>query len=136
METFKKNNDKLVFCITAKSFPDGVKEAHEKLHALLPMAPGREYYGISFGSENNGIVYKAAVGLKNPEEGKKFNLEEFIIRKGNYSGVVVKDFMKDMSSIGRTFQQLLDNSDIDPLGYCLEEYINNDVRCLVKTKDK
>jgi hypothetical protein len=134
MDIFIRNTDQTVFCITAESFPAGVKEAHEKLHAIFPPTSGRKYYGISY--QNNGnILYKAAVLSAHPNEAGKLNLETFTIRKGKYSGKVIKNFMEDIASIGSTFQVLLENIHIDPEGYCLEEYFGNDVRCMVKLKD-
>lgn len=136
METYEKNNDILVFCITAKSFPEGVKEAHQKLHSLYPPTPERKYYGISF-MNHNTIVYKAAVGFTTPEEAKSSRLEPYIIRKGKYSGKVIENFMDDISSVGTTFQTLLNDPHLDPNGYCLEEYLNlTTVRCSVKLKDE
>ena len=135
METYKKDNDKPVYCITAKSFPEGLLEAHQKLHSIFPFSQEREYYGISY-MDHDKTVYKAAVGLNNPKEAGDINLEMFIIRKGKYTGTVIANFMDDIPSIGRTFRVLLDNPNIDPQGYCLEEYFNkSDVRCLVKLKD-
>lgn len=134
METIIKNTDQKVFCVSAGMFPEGVGEAHRKLHALFPPADGRSYYGISYRNKDT-ILYKAAVALKNPEEAGKLNLESFTIRKGKYSGKVIKNFMDDITSIGRTFQVLLEDTRIDPQGYCLEEYFDRDVRCMVKLKD-
>lgn len=135
METYQKDNDRTVFCISAKSFPDGIMEAYQKLHSIFPLEPGRDYYGISY-MDHGKTVYKAAVGLKDPKEAGDIKLETFIIRKGKYTGKVIENYMDDIPAIGRTFQVLLDNPNIDPRGYCLEEYFNEkDVRCLVKLKD-
>ena len=43
----------------AKSFPEGILEAHQTLHALVPYSQNRKYFGISR-PENGNIVYKAA----------------------------------------------------------------------------
>ena len=65
METITLNNDIKVFYITAKSFPDGVLDAHNKLHALVPFSTDRKYFGISR-PENGTIYYKAAAEEINP----------------------------------------------------------------------
>lgn len=135
METIELHNDLTVFCVTAKSFPEGVKEAHQQLHTLFPPAPGRRYYGISFPVKGE-INYKAAAGLGNNEPVQDLNLETFVICKGKYASKVITGFMRDLSSIGRTFNELLSDIRVDPNGFCLEEYFNdNDVRCMVKLKD-
>lgn len=134
MDTILFDNDTIVFCVNAKSFPEGVQEAHQTLHAMYPPAPDRKYYGIS--SLNHGdIHYKAAVALGDLTETPNKRLEKFVIRKGKYAGKVIRNFMEDIPAIGRTFNALLKDVRIDPNGYCLEEYFDNDVRCLVKLKD-
>lgn len=135
MDTIILDNDTIVFCVNAKSFPEGVQEAHQTLHAMYPPLPDRRYYGIS--RLNRGdIQYKAAVEFGNQPEVQEQQLEKFVIRKGKYAGKVIRNFMEDIPAIGRTFRDLLKDVRIDPDGYCLEEYINdNDVRCLVKLKD-
>ncbi len=135
MDTVMLESDTIVFCVNAKSFPEGVQEAHQSLHAKYPPAPGRQYYGISYLYEGE-INYKAAVGFGDLAEDISPDLEKFVIRKGKYAGKVIRNFMEDIPAIGRAFRDLLKDVRIDPNGYCLEEYINfNDVRCLVKLKD-
>jgi len=62
------------------------------------------------------------------------SLELFIIPKGNYIYKDVPDFMKNIPQIGAVFQELIADPGIDPNGFCLEWYLNeNDCRCMVKT---
>ncbi len=132
METYIIEKDIKVLCITASSFPDGVLAAHQKLHVMFPPASGRRYFGISRPDGSLGIVYKAAV---EEMEEQNSELEHFIIREGTYISELIPDFMKDVSQIGKTFEKLLNESNIDPNGYCLEMYLNEtDVRCLVGIK--
>lgn len=136
MEDYIIEKDIPVFCITSKSFPEGVYEAHRKLHALFPPAIGRNYFGISFADVKGSILYKAAVQLPDMNKHLNSGTETFTIRKGLYSGVVIENFMRDIPAIGRTFNELLADSRLDPNGYCLEMYYNEtDVRCLVKLLD-
>ncbi len=126
-------NDIIVCCIRAESFPGGVLAAHQQLHRLIPQKPGRNYYGISYPDVNRKILYKAAVNMLNYDEPDKLNCETDVIRKGKYYGTVLTDFMQNIPAIGNTFEQLLKHPDLDPDGYCLEIYINNtDVQLLVK----
>jgi hypothetical protein len=59
MEKFMLNNNIKVFCVTAKSFPYGVLEAHQTLHSLAPYTKERKYFGKSR-PVNGVIVYKSA----------------------------------------------------------------------------
>lgn len=129
MENYTIEEDIKVLCITASSFPDGVLAAHQKLHVLFPPNNKRRYFGISRPDGNRGIVYKAAVEESDEENSE---LEHFTIRKGDYISELIPDFMQDVSQIGKTFEKLLNEPNIDPNGYCLEMYLNEtDVRCMV-----
>lgn len=131
MEEYILNEDIKIMCITAESFPNGVLAAHQKLHALFPLEQ-RRYFGISRPNEKREIIYKAAVEEIADGEAEKFGVETFTIRKGTFISELVPDFMKDVSQIGKTFEKLLNQPNIDPNGYCLEMYINEtDVRLMV-----
>jgi len=135
MEEYILNEDIKVMCITAESFPNGVLAAHQKLHGLFPLDKQRRYFGISRPNEKREIIYKAAVEEITDGEAEKFGIETFTIKKGPFISELVPDFMKDVSQIGKTFEKLLNQSNIDPNGYCLEMYINEtDVRLMVGIK--
>ena len=116
----------------AASFPDGVLAAHQQLHALTPYSTSRRYFGLSR-PENGEIVYYAAMEEMQPGEAEKFNCKTMEIKKGNYVGVVIKNFMKDIPSIQKAFNELLKHPQLDPQGYCVEWYPSQqDVRCMVR----
>jgi len=135
METTTLDNDIKVFYITAKSFPDGVLDAHNKLRALVPFTTGRKYFGISR-PENGGIVYKAAAEEIKQGEAEKLNCDTLVLKKGKYICLTINDFMKDTQSVGRAFRELLSYPDLDPQGYCVEWYLNDkDVKCMIRLKE-
>ena len=132
MEIKTLHDDIPVFYLRADSFPDGVLDAHKKLHTLVPFSPARKYFGLSR-PENGVIAYKAAAEELVPGEGEKLNGEMLVIPKGNYISETIPDFMKTLSLIGQTFKQLLAYPGIDPSGYCVEWYINEmDLICMVR----
>jgi hypothetical protein len=132
METLKIDNDIKVFYIPAKSFPNGVMEAHQKLHALIPHSTERRYFGLSR-PENGAIMYKAAAEEMEPGEAEKLKCDTLTIKKGSYISIPIPDFMNDIPAIQRTFNQLLSQPGLDPQGYCVEEYINGkDMICMVR----
>ena len=135
METTTVDKDIKVFYITATSFPDGIKQAHEKLHSLIPFSKDRKYFGISR-PENGIIIYRAAAEELNDREGERLNLDTLILKKGNYISLTITNYMKDIPAIGEAFKQLLSNPGIDPQGYCVEWYLSDkDVKCMVRLKD-
>lgn len=132
MEEYRLERDIKVWYVSADSFPDGITEAHEKLHALLPTVRDRNFFGISYPDKDHGIIYKAAVEESFPGEAEKYDCETFVIRKGKYISEMITGWQKDPAKISETFQQLLSNGNIDKNGYCLEVYVGaDDMRCMV-----
>jgi hypothetical protein len=134
MEKMVLDKDIPVFCVTAKSFPDGVLEAHQKLHSLVPFSKERGYFGIS--RPGKGVIdFKAAAEEKKEGEAEKLGCERFIIQRGQYIYLIIEDYAKDVQLIGKAFQKLISEPGIDPNGFCVECYLNDkDVSCMVKMK--
>ena len=136
METTTLDRDIKVFYVTAKSFPDGILEAHQKLHSLVPFSTDRKHFGISRPENGAGIVYRAAAEEIKEGEAEKLNCGTLILKKGNYLSLTINDYMKDIQSIDRSFKKLLSSPNLDPQGYCVEWYLNNkDVKCMIRLKD-
>ena len=134
MEIKKINEDIRTLCVKAISFPDGVETAHNAIHAF-PHEEIRRFFGISWMGKNNEIVYYAAADELSSDEAKKFGCETFTIKKGDYCGIMLKDWCNTPDLVGITFQELLKHPDLDPEGYCLEIYHGErDMECLVKLK--
>lgn len=132
MEHFSIDKDINVLCVTATSFPDGVMAAHQEIHRLAPEANARRYYGLSR-PEKGAIAYKAAAEELYAGEAAEKGMEVITIRAGQYIGKDITDFMTNIAAIGQTFQQILQEPNIDPQGYCVEWYYNEkDVRCMVR----
>ncbi|WP_338452987.1 transcriptional regulator [Niallia oryzisoli] len=136
METVEIEKDINVYYINAKSFPEGILDAHEKLHAIIPHSKERKYFGISRPENDGGIVYKAAVEALERDQTEKMQCETLTINKGKYRCITILKFMKDSQSIGKAFSELISYTDIDPNGYCIEYYYTpEDVKCMVRLKD-
>lgn len=136
MEIYPLTEDLKVFRIKAKSFPEGVLEAHQSLHKLVPNSSERSYFGISHPQENGQIQYWAAMNELSSGELAHHNLDPFLIKKGNYLYQDIQDFMKNISAIGQAFTKLIHDNRIDPEGACIEWYLSDDVcRCMVRLKD-
>lgn len=136
METVTIDQDIRVFYIMASSYPDGVLEAHQKLHALVPFSTARNYFGVSR-PENGPIVYRAAAEEKKTGEAQSLNCDTLDLKKGRYISLLVNDFRKNPEVIGTAFEQLLLTPGLDPQGYCVEWYFNDReaVRCMIRLKD-
>lgn len=136
MEKFTLEKDIKVMYITADSFPAGITPAHLKLQSTVPFSTERGYFGISRPEpEKNGeIVYKAAAGILSDDEPEKFRLETMTIPAGTYISKVIENYMENIGKIAETFAEILKLPNLDPNGYCIEQYIvkGKDVRCMVK----
>lgn len=131
--SFVLERDITVYYVEASSFPDGVLVAHQSLHKLVDFDSNRNYFGISNANSTGEIIYKAAAEEYVEGEFQKHSLSSFVIPKGNYACITIKDFMKDVSAIGQAFQELLKEPDLDPNGFCLEWYKGeSDCECLIK----
>lgn len=119
MEKITLENDIKVLCVTAKSFPDGVLEAHETLHGYIPFNTNRKYFGISYPDKSGTIIYKSAAEELDKGELSKHDLEVFMIKKGEYVFINIKDFRNNIPEIGKAFQMLIDNPDIDQMDVVL-----------------
>ncbi|MES2514052.1 MAG: transcriptional regulator [Bacteroidota bacterium] len=136
MQFYSLEKDISVFCVTASSFPEGVLAAHQKLHSYVSFNENRNYFGISAPDKTGTIVYKSAAEEMEPSELSKHNLEPFVIKKGSYSYIDIRDFEKNIPAIKKAFDELITNPDIDPQGCCVEWYLkSNLVRCMIRLKD-
>lgn len=132
METMVVDKEIKVFYVTAASFPDGVLEAHKKLHALVPFSTERKYFGISR-PEDGKIEYKAATEETHAGEAAALHCSTLVLKKGWYAYITIADFRKDIPAIQQAFNRLLEHPELDPAGYCVEWYSNDaDVTCMVR----
>ena len=133
MEQYQLENDINVMYVNASSFPDGVMDAHQKLHAVVPFSTDRKYLGLSRPENGGGIVYKAAAEELHAGEGERLGLPAMMIPKGTYNSITVRNYMQDIPAIGAAFNELLAIPGHDPEGYCVEWYLNDkDVQCIVR----
>src|SRR5947208_13089993 len=98
MEKYNLEKNIKVICVKAKSFPEGIADAHQKLHSLIPFSAERRYFGISQ-PENGIIIYKAAAEELQEGEAEKLNCERFVIPKGDYISETLTDWRSDMAQV-------------------------------------
>lgn len=133
MEILEVEKDIAVFGFQVKTFPKGIKDAFDKLIAMVPEGLGRSYYGISYMTAQNDVAYFAAVEEKNENEAEKNNCERYIIGKGTYLTITVKDWLQKTDSISNVFDRLMKEKDADLTKACVEWYKNDDeMLCMIK----
>lgn len=134
METITLNNDLKVLYTEADSFPDGVMEAHKKLHALVPFSTERKYLGL-LRPENGKIAYKAATEEIEKGEAEKLNCKTLVVKKGNYLSITIHDYMNNMQRFQQVFQELISQPGLNTNGNCVDWYLSRkEVKCMVRLK--
>ena len=141
LENYKLEDDIVLLCVKAKSFPEGIVAAHEAL-SLVTNKTSRSHFGISYSYDGN-ILYMA--GAENDAEASiPSGTERFTIRRGNYASYYIKNFISDLTLIEKAFRILTDDPRIDPNGCCVECYLPEgsnfktakDMRCMVRLADE
>jgi predicted transcriptional regulator YdeE len=136
MQNYTLVQDIKVICVQAKSFPEGIVEAHTSLHSLIPPDNNRRYFAISQRNQEGQTIYSAAAEELNEGEAEKFGCETYIIQKGEYLSVRINEYEKDIPNIAKTFKELLSDPRLDPQGACVEMFLSEtDILCMVKLKD-
>ena len=136
MEEITLEEDIKVFCETAKSFPDGIMEAHRELHSIVPLPDERRYFGISRPNDKGIIIYQAAAEEIYQGEAEELGCNTFVIKGGKYISLLVPDYINDVQGIRKAFQKLTSHPGIDPNGYCIELYLNEkDVKCMIRLRE-
>jgi predicted transcriptional regulator YdeE len=131
MKEVQINEELRLSCIKATSFPQGIVPAFTNLEQKIGGASGRAFYGLSRGNKN-GIDYWAAVLSKHGEK-LPAGLEEIVIAPGTYLTAQLSNWRGNEVIIGQTFQKMLDEPRLDPDGYCIEKYLDDDdVICMVR----
>jgi hypothetical protein len=96
---------------------------------LLPSTEGRKFFVYHTAdlpakqAKWRYHLYKAAASESYPVEAEKYGLETFTIKKGLHQRNSL-DWQKDVTIVGKTFQRMLNEPNIDKNGYCLEVYLN------------
>ncbi len=119
-----------LFVVRAEKFPEGVLKAHQALHSIIPFQRERRYFGLSR-PEGSQIQYWAAAEVL-PTDHTHSELERMKLESGDYTGKQIAGFRNQIEAIGQTFQELIRLPEIDPGGYCVEWYHEEDVTCMVR----
>ncbi|GAB3544454.1 hypothetical protein [Spirosoma fluminis] len=132
MEIVQFDQDFDLICVTATSFPAGIRQAFKTLESSVPEAGHRPFYGISKPDETGAINYKAGVPQAYEGEAKQYGHESLTLAKGDYLTITIRQWPKQENSIGLTFRTLRDDPRLDPTSFCVERYDHEDVTCMVK----
>lgn len=130
MNVKKISEDIYLLCSKATSFPEGIVDAFRLIEHADADFCRRTFYGLSRGNRAGDIGYWACVAAKNGETHP--SLEVRTVKAGRYLTTDVGDFREHPSAIGEAFRQMLKHPDLDPAGYCVEEYSEGNVKCMVR----
>lgn len=135
MTTVELPNDIQLLCVTAKTFPAGVKQAFDQLYQQVPDAPKRACYGI-YEEQEGHVTYRAALVAQTLDEAQKLGMESYLVAKGKYAMETIQDWSTNIPAIGATFCKMLENEKVDKESPSIESYQPNDVlHCLLILKN-
>ncbi|MBT1689916.1 DinB family protein [Dawidia soli] len=130
MDIIHLPHDIHLVALQATSFPDGIPATFDKLKEMLGNIPTQGSYGVSHPGPKGHIVYYAAASLANAAPGLP-GTETLTIRQGYFVALPIRQWRENIQAIPTTFDTLTQHPDIDPQGYCLEEYSCDTMRCMV-----
>lgn len=105
----------------ADSFPEGIEAAWNTLESKLTSLKGRKFYGLTV-CEGDGLAYFAGVEAADDEEVARLGLTTMAIKGGRYAKAKLTDWQNHKDEIGRTFDRLMQDYDMDPNGASVEFY--------------
>lgn len=130
MDIIHLPHDIQLVMLQATSFPEDIQATFDTLQKMLDNIPTQTSYGVSHGDAQGNIVYYAAASLVNPQQTVP-GTKSITIRKGYFISLPVRQWRENIPAITTTFHTLMQHADIDPEGYCLEEYGCDTMRCFV-----
>lgn len=131
MKLYEQMEDLSLIGIHVTTFPNGIKEAFDKLMKML--GEGRAYYGVSWMDNNNIVQYYAMANEQFPNEGKQYAYENIILPKGYYESETVHDWMNKTQSIRDIFQDLMKSDTPVENRPCVEWYKSDEeMVCMIK----
>jgi len=134
MEIFNLTTGLKVFGKQVKTFPNGIKETFDELIAMVPDGMQRSHFGLSYMTPDGKSIYYAASQEKQDGEAEKLNCERFIIEKGEYLTVTIKDWMKKTDSIKNVFGEMMTDCRVDKTKWAVEWYKTDDeMMCMLRT---
>jgi len=105
----------------AERFPEGIEAAWKTLESKLISLKGRKFYGLTV-CEGDRLAYFAGVETADDEETARLGLPAMAIKGGRYARAKLTDWQDHKDEIGRIFDQLMRDYDMDPDGASIEFY--------------
>ena len=134
MKEINLESDLKLICVRAKSFPQGIEESFKTLVSKIPTQKERGCYGI-YEESKNGITYRAGMLKKSEDEDVKYELENYIVKKGNYLGVTINNWKSNIDKIGQTFDEMAKDDRVEKNSPSIEVYKGlDDMICMMKMK--
>lgn len=136
IKTHVFDEDIIVYCKKATSFPEGVKQAFQYMHGLVDFDPARMQIGWSEIVSEDEMNYWAGSQEIVDGEFAKHCLETKTIQAGMYFYIPVTGYMQNIPSIGQAFGELSLNANVADKDTGLEWYLSmEEVWCMMKSAD-
>ncbi len=110
-----------IMYVESSSGVKGSEEAFRKLESKLLTLKGRKFFGLVFGIPPKD-TYWACVALINSDNPPKIGLKTEVIPGGKYVQERINNWNNNLALIGKTFQKLASQYDIDTSRPSVEFY--------------
>ncbi|MBC7257627.1 MAG: GyrI-like domain-containing protein [Chloroflexi bacterium] len=105
----------------AHTFPEGIKDAWNRLEAAKPSLKGRRFYGLTV-CEGDKLAYYAAVEVTHDEEAAALGFPVLRVKGGPCARVKLRDWPKHVDEIGDIFADLMRRFTMAPDAPTVEYY--------------
>lgn len=123
-----------LLCVRAKTFPEGIMDAFQEVKHRFGDQAGKECFGVTMQGES-GLIYWAAVRRSAVTLSEQEDLELLTIAPGTYATQSIDQWQSKIEQIGKTFEELFGNKEVDPKSPGIEWYLNeNELACMAKMK--
>ena len=120
----------LTYYLEAKDFPMGISLTFDQLERQTRCFEGRHVYGVTF-CDNENLTYLACVEQQYAGESEQYQLPQFIIPKGNYLVITLKNWRRQLEDIPGAFSLLMKQPGVKKNSISLEDYQNEDEMLLM-----
>ncbi|WP_336515019.1 hypothetical protein [Pollutibacter soli] len=132
--THIQENDLRLLCKRVPEFPANIDQAFLEMERVFADYVRDGYYGISW-MEGEKVIYHACAPV--PENIPDGNYDPFILKKGNYIAVELKNWMQQLPMIKEAFMFLMKDPRFDYNYPCAEWYKSDDeMLIMVRMKEE
>jgi hypothetical protein len=120
---YRQENDLRLLCKRVPEFPSNIDQAFLEMENNFKDYVKEGYYGVSW-MEGGKVIYNACAPV--PENVSAGTYDPFILKKGSYIAIELKNWMQQLPMIKEAFTFLMKDPRFDDNYPCVEWYKSDD----------